>query len=117
MVDIRAKTKPTHKSKGARHMTVDTGWMDYSLEDLGLEEIISTGEPSNRLVASETTPLTKITLRRVDRIASEIEGVQVHEEKELALAEAPDDIVLWVECFYPGWSIVESCSIPEGDEF
>lgn len=63
------------------------------------------------------TPLTKITLRRVDRIASEIEGTQVHEEKELSLVEAPSDIPLWVECFYPDWEIIDTCSIPEGDEF
>jgi hypothetical protein len=69
------------------------------------------------MTSQQITPLTKITLRRVDRIASEIEGVQVHEEKELSLAEAPDNIALWVECFYPGWEIVNTCSIPEGDEF
>jgi hypothetical protein len=69
------------------------------------------------MTTQQVTPLTKLTLRRVDRIASEIEGVEVHEEKELSLAEAPDDLALWVECFYPGWSVVESCSIPEGDEF
>jgi hypothetical protein len=69
------------------------------------------------MTTQEITPLTKFTLRRVDRIASEIEGLEVHEEKELSLAEAPNDLTLWVECFYPGWSIVESCPIPEGDEF
>lgn len=69
------------------------------------------------MTTQQVTPLTKIALRRIDRIASEIEGVEVHEEKELSLAEAPTDITLWVKCFYPEWSIVESCSIPEGDEF
>lgn len=96
---------------------VDAGWMNYSLEELGLEEIVATGEPSDRQIADGSTPLTQITLRRVDRIASQIEGVEIHEDKELALAEAPADIPLWVKCFYPGWSIIESCSIPEGDEF